>query len=50
MNKNRDAAVFNRQGHLGLSESIRVFTDGFKSQLSTLTDATGVTTNYSRAL
>lgn len=50
MNKNKDAAIFNRQSHLGLSESIKVFTDGFKNEISTLTDATGVSTNYSRAL
>jgi len=50
MNKNKDAAVFNRQSHLGLSESIKVFTQGFKDELSTLTDATGVSINYGRAL
>jgi len=50
MNMNKDAAIFNRQAHLGLSESIKVFTDGFKNELSTLTDATGISTNYSRAL
>jgi len=50
MQKNKDAAIFNRQAHLGLSESQRVFTQGFKDEISTLTDATGVSTNYSRAL
>jgi DNA-binding transcriptional regulator YhcF (GntR family) len=35
--KNKDAAVENRQAHYGLSESIRVFSEGFKGQLKTHT-------------
>ena len=45
---NADAASVNREAHYGLSEAVRVASEGVKQENSRLTDATGVTKNVAK--
>ena len=50
LRQSAEVALTNRQAHLSLSQSVRVFTDGIKNGISTLTDSIGVTRNYTPIL
>lgn len=43
-----DAAVYNRQANYSVSESVRVTTEGIRMHNSTLSDASGITTNIAK--
>ncbi|MGY8811493.1 MAG: hypothetical protein ACKVK5_10705 [Pseudomonadales bacterium] len=48
INRLKDAAAFNRQAHLGMSEAVLTATEGLKNENSILVDNAGVTKNVSR--
>ena len=48
INRLKDAAAFNRQANLGLSEAVVTATEGLKSENSVLVDNAGVTKNVAK--
>ncbi|MFJ3375530.1 hypothetical protein ACIPLA_11505 [Pseudomonas sp. NPDC086112] len=48
INRLKDAAAFNRQANLGLSEAVLTATEGLKSENSVLVDNAGVTKNVAK--